>query len=96
MNRQHEEWLAIGIHQIVADAHHNAAHMALAQELKRLYAAAGEPASIFLANLPGLPEAEPPAVRVELAANIDWYATLVNGAVITRYLTGEADDVPGA
>ena len=92
MNRQHEEWLAIGIHQIVADAHHNAAHMALAQELKRLYAADGEPESVFLANLPGLPEAEPPVLRVRLD-NIDPGAA---SAWHTTFTDRGPADVPGA
>jgi hypothetical protein len=39
-----DEFLAVGIHQIVADADHQPYHMALVRELQRLYRAAGEPA----------------------------------------------------
>lgn len=55
-----DEWLAIGIWELVQDAKHNPRHMAVAQELKRLYAAAGEPATRLLAGIAAPDAAQQP------------------------------------
>jgi hypothetical protein len=64
---RHSELLAIAIWELRADAGHNAPHMAILQELDRLYDDLGEPPPAVLDHIPPLHRPPDLFLRPELA-----------------------------